>query len=485
MIVVGAGAAGLFCALVAADAGASRRAGLAHAARRVGQLLGPGRHRRRAGGGRQRRAPRRGHDRRRARRRAPQRGRMCCAATRPTGSATWSAWGCASTPIATARWRWASRAATRPGGSCTPAGRPRAAGSRASCPRWPRSHERVRVLEDTTATALLVQDGRCVGVAAHSEAGALTVAARGTVLATGGSAALWARSTNPAGSVGVGLALAHAAGARLADLEFMQFHPTALVSDSARDGFLITEAVRGEGALLVDAARRAVRGRAGPARPGGAGDRAAAARAGHPRRSAWTCARWTWPGFPTSPTRWRRRASTPNATWCRWRRPRTTRWAAWPPTWTGARRSTGSWPSASAPARASTAPTGWPRTRWPSASCSAAAPPRPCSTPPAACRRPAHGRARAAARAAVAGHPRRAVASRGPAAHARGACASWPATRSRWRAWSPPRRCARAESRGAHQRVDHPETDPAMDGRHVLLGPGERVDDAEALASSI
>ena len=88
---------------------------------------------------------------------------------------------------------------------------------------------------------------------AHSEAGALTVAARGTVLATGGSAALWARSTNPTGSVGVGLALAHAAGARLADLEFMQFHPTALVSASARDGFLITEAVRGEGALLVDA----------------------------------------------------------------------------------------------------------------------------------------------------------------------------------------------------------------------------------------
>ncbi|HEX5910208.1 MAG TPA: FAD-dependent oxidoreductase [Thermoleophilaceae bacterium] len=114
-------------------------------------------------------------------------------------------------------------------------------------------HERVRVMEDTTATGLLVQDGRCVGVAARSQAGSLAVAARGTVLATGGSAALWSRSTNPAGSVGVGLALAHAAGARLADLEFMQFHPTALVSDSARDGFLITEAVRGEGALLLDA----------------------------------------------------------------------------------------------------------------------------------------------------------------------------------------------------------------------------------------
>ncbi len=114
-------------------------------------------------------------------------------------------------------------------------------------------HERVRVIEDTTATALLVQDGRCVGVSARSQAGPLSIAARGTVLATGGSAALWSRSTNPTGSVGVGLALAHAAGAKLADLEFMQFHPTALVSPGPRDGFLITEAVRGEGARLVDA----------------------------------------------------------------------------------------------------------------------------------------------------------------------------------------------------------------------------------------
>jgi L-aspartate oxidase len=71
------------------------------------------------------------------------------------------------------------------------------------------------------------------------------------VLATGGAAALWARTTNPPGSLGIGLMLAHAAGAALADLEFVQFHPTALVSES-HDGFLITEAIRGEGALLVD-----------------------------------------------------------------------------------------------------------------------------------------------------------------------------------------------------------------------------------------
>ena len=76
--------------------------------------------------------------------------------------------------------------------------------------------------------------------------------ARATILATGGMAALWQRTTNPAGAVGAGLSLAHAAGAELADLEFMQFHPTALRMDGPRDGFLITEAVRGEGAVLLD-----------------------------------------------------------------------------------------------------------------------------------------------------------------------------------------------------------------------------------------
>ncbi|MDQ4049460.1 MAG: FAD-dependent oxidoreductase, partial [Actinomycetota bacterium] len=116
------------------------------------------------------------------------------------------------------------------------------------------THERIDVLEQTTATSLLVRGGRCTGVVARRREGgaSVTIASRATVLATGGSAALWARSTNPPGATGVGLALAHAAGADLADLEFLQFHPTALVSSGPRDGFLITEAVRGEGALLLD-----------------------------------------------------------------------------------------------------------------------------------------------------------------------------------------------------------------------------------------
>jgi L-aspartate oxidase len=115
-------------------------------------------------------------------------------------------------------------------------------------------HERIEVLEPRAATALTTHDGRCVGLVARTRRGdVLPVLARAVILATGGMAALWERTTNPSGAVGAGLTLAQAAGAALADLEFMQFHPTALRLAGARDGFLITEAVRGEGATLRDA----------------------------------------------------------------------------------------------------------------------------------------------------------------------------------------------------------------------------------------
>ena len=78
------------------------------------------------------------------------------------------------------------------------------------------------------------------------------VSTRAVVLGTGGAAALWARTTNPPGSEGIGLLLAHAAGASLADLELLQFHPTAVIGLAGREGFLITEAIRGEGATLHD-----------------------------------------------------------------------------------------------------------------------------------------------------------------------------------------------------------------------------------------
>jgi L-aspartate oxidase len=115
--------------------------------------------------------------------------------------------------------------------------------------------DRIEVLERTSAAALLTHDGACVGLLAGPVRGdreAVAVRARGTILATGGAAALWERTTNPRGALGVGLSLAHSAGAALADLELVQFHPTALAIDGPRDGFLVTEAVRGEGALLLD-----------------------------------------------------------------------------------------------------------------------------------------------------------------------------------------------------------------------------------------
>src|ERR671914_1430734 len=115
-------------------------------------------------------------------------------------------------------------------------------------------HDRIVVLEPAAATALLRDEQRCVGLVARRRGGGgTTVLARAVILATGGMAALWERTTNPRGVVGTGMSLAVAAGADLADLEFMQFHPTALRLDGPRDGFLITEAVRGEGATLLDA----------------------------------------------------------------------------------------------------------------------------------------------------------------------------------------------------------------------------------------
>jgi L-aspartate oxidase len=94
--------------------------------------------------------------------------------------------------------------------------------------------------DELRCRGLLCEDGRTLG-------------ARAVVLASGGAAALWARTTNPPGSQGVGLLLAHALGARLADLELLQFHPTAVIGVRGREGFLVTEAIRGEGATLLGA----------------------------------------------------------------------------------------------------------------------------------------------------------------------------------------------------------------------------------------
>src|SRR4051794_14872894 len=115
------------------------------------------------------------------------------------------------------------------------------------------AEESIEVLEGASALALWSDGDRCAGVI--TDAG--DIEATATVLATGGGAALWSRTTNPWGAIGAGAVAAHAAGAELADLELCQFHPTALaLSGDRHDGALVTEAVRGEGATLPAASRR-------------------------------------------------------------------------------------------------------------------------------------------------------------------------------------------------------------------------------------
>ena len=111
-------------------------------------------------------------------------------------------------------------------------------------------HPGIEVIERRSVVRILADaDGRVVGLKLDDGA---EIDAPAVVVATGGAAAMWARTTNPAGAIGGGLLLAHYAGAQLADLELMQFHPTAVVGDNGADGFLVTEAVRGEGAHLLD-----------------------------------------------------------------------------------------------------------------------------------------------------------------------------------------------------------------------------------------
>lgn len=106
-------------------------------------------------------------------------------------------------------------------------------------------------------------DGRVVGVVAEQAGERLEILARAVVLATGGVGGLYAVTTTPAELVGDGLGLAALAGARIADPEFVQFHPTAI--DIGRDPApLATEALRGEGAVLVDASGERFMGRYHP-----------------------------------------------------------------------------------------------------------------------------------------------------------------------------------------------------------------------------
>ncbi|HMM91862.1 L-aspartate oxidase [Bradyrhizobium sp.] len=109
----------------------------------------------------------------------------------------------------------------------------------------------ITLLEGVEALRLIVEDNSIHGVLAANAQGQFVIETARVVLATGGIGGLFLESTNPAGCYGQGLALAARAGAKLSDLEFVQFHPTAFDGPS-RPMPLVTEAVRGDGAILID-----------------------------------------------------------------------------------------------------------------------------------------------------------------------------------------------------------------------------------------
>ena len=112
----------------------------------------------------------------------------------------------------------------------------------------------IATFEYCAALKIIVEDNICKGIQTlqYTDGSNIIFLGKATILATGGLSRLYSRSTNPYTATGDGIALAWQAGARLADMEFIQFHPTAL-SITGEDAYLISEAVRGEGAHLIDA----------------------------------------------------------------------------------------------------------------------------------------------------------------------------------------------------------------------------------------
>ena len=114
--------------------------------------------------------------------------------------------------------------------------------------------ENIRVFEQCYLIDLITVHGICVGVVAfHEQHGHQLIWAKQTILASGGCGQIWRETTNPPVATGDGIAAAYRAGARLCDMEMMQFHPTTLYIAGAGRA-LISEAVRGEGAHLIDRA---------------------------------------------------------------------------------------------------------------------------------------------------------------------------------------------------------------------------------------
>ncbi|MFB6087265.1 MAG: L-aspartate oxidase [Haloarculaceae archaeon] len=108
----------------------------------------------------------------------------------------------------------------------------------------------VTIRDDTAALELVSHEGRVHGALLEQDGEVVPTFAGATVLATGGIGDLYPRSTNPHGSTGDGIAMAALAGADVEDMEYVQFHPTVYANDEDEGTFLVSEAVRGEGALL-------------------------------------------------------------------------------------------------------------------------------------------------------------------------------------------------------------------------------------------
>lgn len=113
-----------------------------------------------------------------------------------------------------------------------------------------RDEPNIRVIEYGFAEALLGGDGECMGALVHVRGGStVSISARATCLATGSCCRVYRFTTNPMIATGDGIGLAAGVGAALENMEFIQFHPTTLYHRDKR-GFLVTEAARGEGAIL-------------------------------------------------------------------------------------------------------------------------------------------------------------------------------------------------------------------------------------------
>jgi L-aspartate oxidase len=120
---------------------------------------------------------------------------------------------------------------------------------------WTRvaSNPRIAVLNHARAVSLVTRGGRCIGADYRQGRHTRSCEARAVLLATGGAGQVYRETTNPAIATGDGVAMAWRAGARVADLEFVQFHPTVLAVTGA-PRFLLSEALRGEGAHLLNRA---------------------------------------------------------------------------------------------------------------------------------------------------------------------------------------------------------------------------------------